>query len=136
MEQEYLFLHKNFQHIITIKTDNIDHNLFKKTLHNMINNLISNNNLNGSFKLINLYNASYKKYNIYDKLQIGGNNSQFNLSWANLISYFDKHIDSNNINIDIIQELYNDLLISGESSNIHKDDIIIMFHKLLLSYHN
>ena len=137
MEQDFIYISKDYHQVFTIKTDIIDDKLFNNTFNQTIKKITKEKNNSKKFKIVNLYNASDKKYKIDRKLIGGGGggnnyNDDFQTSWSNLTNYIHDNIE-NKINNNYVTDLYNQVLISGNNYGIPKDEIKKMFFNLLNS---
>jgi len=143
MEQEFLFIHNNHNEIFSIKLDTISESKFNKHYLKNIKFIIQNNNLNGKFNVVNLFNGIHKKYKTNDIVNatnlddmIGGS-SNFSNSWNTINKYISStDMTSNNINYGHINDLYKQLVIDGQKINIPNDEINRMFINLLESSKN
>ena len=141
MEQNFLFIHKNYQEIFTVRTDKIDEEWFENNTKNWLLNIVKKNDIKGKFKLVNLYNGLDKKYkaeNLHN-IQLGGfinddKSENFNKAWQNINTYVNENIKNDNMDEKHVSKLYHNLLNSGQEYNIHKDEINKMFLNLLSQY--
>ena len=132
MEQEFLFISKTHTELIAIKADTIDEGMFKNNLYNNIKKIIKNNDVDGKFKLVNLYNGTEKKYRTDNLVQLGGKNKNFDSIWKELSDYVYENI-TKNINNDKLNKLYHQFILIGGDYGIHNDELNNMFVNLLNS---
>ena len=134
MEQEYLFISKKHTELFSIKSDVIDETMFENNLFTNIKYIIKNNNIDGKFKLVNLYNGVEKKYRTDNLIQIGGvnNDIDFGSSWTKLSNFIYNNIE-NKIDSSNLNELYNKFILDGGDYGINKDELNNMFLSLLES---
>ena len=108
MEQEFLFISKNYTELFKIKTDHVDEKIFKQNTNNKLKNIIKKHDVVNDFKLINVYNGIDKKYKIKSNLY-GGNNqidveNTFQNDWNSLSNYVQNTLDKN-LNVNKLKNL-------------------------------
>jgi hypothetical protein len=136
MEQEFLFISKNYTELFKIKTDYVDENLFKQNTNNKLKDIVKKHDVVNNFKLVNLYNGIDKKYKLKGKNDLYGGNHQINAEnkfqndWNLLSSYVQNTLDKN-INVNRLKNLYDDFVVSGTNYKIHQDELKMMFVNLL-----
>jgi len=72
MEQNFLFIHKNYDHVFTIKTDVVDTKLFQDIMNTNLQNIINANSITGPYKVVNLHNGAEQEFNS-NQTHSGGN---------------------------------------------------------------
>ena len=141
MEQNFLFIHKKYQEIFNVITDEIDETKFNNLTFDIIKNIIRTKKLNGKFTLINIYNGITKKFRTHtltnnkDNEMMGGSykltkKKEFMNSWNNINNYINSNINSN-IDNNVVKILYNNFLVSANNYGIHKDEANNMVYNLI-----